>query len=325
MTPTQEMRRPYSRWRAGLAAIGTSLLALGVPIATGSSPALAQGSSIAISPTQGPTGAQVTATGSGWTAGDHIQAIWDGGNGPNVGNPVVVGGGGGFTLTFTVPSNATPGNSYQVAFEDTDQRYFEVASQTFTVTTPSSGLPPAPYNVKVVPYGPLDFLVTWSDNATTLGQPFQVYNGVTTQTVTNTPPYQYVWHVSQPNTYMCFAVRAYNSSGYSAWGGMWTCTTTPAGGAPTAPTNVTAAGISTTAIKISFVNQADNETAFLFYNGVSTRVYNSYVEPAKGSTFAVTWTGLQPHTWMCFKVAAYNQWGTSAYIPSTWACAWTQG
>jgi hypothetical protein len=319
------MSRLFSRWHIGLAAISTLALALVIPMATGSSPALAQGSSATISPAQGPVGTQVTATGTGWTAGDHIQAIWNGGNGPDVGSPVVVNSGGGFTLTFSVPSSATTGDSYQVAFEDTDQRYFEVANQNFTVTSQPSGLPTAPYNVKVVPYGPLDFLVTWSDNATTFGQPFQVYNGVTTQAVTNTPPNQYVWHVSQPNTYMCFAVRAYNSSGYSAWAGMWTCATTPAGGAPAAPTNVTATGISTTAIKISFVNQANNETAFLFYNGVSTAVYNSYSEPAKGSSFSVAWTGLQPHTWMCFQVAAYNEWGRSSYVPSTWACAYTQG
>jgi len=88
--------------------------------------------------------------------------------------------------------------------------------------------------------------------------------------------------------------------------------------------NVVATGVSPNAIQISFVNQADNETAFLFYNGVTTETYNSYNEPGQGSSFTYDWTGLQPNTWMCFKVAAYNQWGRSAYVPSTWACAWTQ-
>ena len=124
---------------------------------------------------------------------------------------------------------------------------------------------------------------------------------------------------------MCIAVRAFNSYGYSAWAGEWTCTTTPPSGQPAAPTNVVATGYSTTAIKISLVNQANNETAFIFYNGVSYAYYNSYNEPGKGSSFAILWTGLQPHTWYCFKAAAYNRYGTSSYAPSNWTCAWTLG
>jgi len=177
--------------------------------------------------------------------------------------------------------------------------------------------PAAPSNVKSVPYGALDFYITWTSNSTNQTG-FQIYNGVTTETVGANQDY-YLW-AAQQNQYMCIAVRAYNSSGYSAWAGMWTCTTTPPGGAPAAPTNVVATGYSTSAIEISFVNQADNETAFLFYNGVTTATYNSYNEPSKGSSFAVLWTGLKPGTYMCFKVAAYNQWGDSAYVPSSWAC-----
>jgi hypothetical protein len=182
--------------------------------------------------------------------------------------------------------------------------------------------PAAPSNVKVVPYGALDFYITWKSNSTNQTG-FQVYNGVTTRTVSPSAAH-YLWAV-QPQTYMCFAVRAFNSSGYSAWAGIWTCATTPRGGQPAAPTNVTATGSSTTTINISFVNHADNETAFLFNNGVTTRTYKSYNEPSQGSTFTYKWTGLQPGTYMCFQVAAYNQWGRSAYVPSTWACASTKG
>lgn len=321
------MRSLLSRRPLGLATagIGALLLALVIPTATGTSRALAQGvSSADISPTQGIPGSLVSATGSGWTPGDEIQAIWNGISGPDVGSPVLVNTNGDFSLSFTVPSGATVGDSYQVAFWDENEQYFEVANEEFTVTS-KVPVPAAPTNVKVVPYGPLDFFITWSDSSNTLEQPdFQVYNGVTTVNITNSPPYQDLWAVANPGTYDCFAVRAYNSSGYSPWAGMWTCATTPPGGIPAAPTNVIATGDSTTSIKISFVNQANNETAFLFYNGVSTRTYSYYVEPGKGSSFAVDWTGLQPHTWMCFKVAAYNQWGTSAYIPSSWACAYSK-
>ena len=312
------MRRPSFGLQVGLAATAALLLAVVVPAATGSSRAFAQGGSVTLSPAQGPPGTEVTATGSGWTPGDTIQAVWNTDNGNNVGSPAVVNSGGAFTLTFAVPSG-TAQVSYQVAFVDKTHPY--VAGANFTVT--QSSPPAAPSNVKVLPYGPLGFYITWTSNSTDQTG-FQVENGVTTQNVTTAGQNDYLWVVAQPSTYMCFAVRADNSSGDSAWAGMWTCASTPPGGSPAAPTNVVATGISPNTIQISFVNQADNETAFLFYNGVTTETYNSDDEPGQGSSFTVDWTGLQPNTWMCFEAAAYNQWGRSAYVPSTWACAWTQ-
>jgi hypothetical protein len=318
------MRHLSVRRQLGLAAMGAVLLALVVPAATGSSPAFAQGSSVDISPDQGPPGTQVTATGTNWTAGDQIQAIWNGPTGTDVGSPVAVNSSGDFTLTFTVPSGATAG-SYQVAFYDASQRFFEVANEDFTVTQSSTQSPPAaPFNVKIVPYGPEDFYITWTSNSTSQTG-FQIYNGVTSETVGGTQDY-YLW-AAQPNQYMCIAVRAYNSSGDSAWAGMWTCATTGAGAAPAAPTNVVATPYSTSAIEISFVNQANNETAFLFYNGVTygTVTFGAPPKggppPVKGSSYSVLWTGLKPGTYMCFKVAAYDQWGDSSYVPATWACA----
>lgn len=321
MMGVKMMRGLSFRPRFALAAIGALLLALVAPAAMGSSRALAQGNSVTISPTQGPPGTTVTATGSSYSPGDEIQAIWGDTTGPDVGSPVTVNSSGDFTATFAVPSGTTPG-SYQVIFWDETEQDFVTANEEFTVTqaSPPPAAPAAPSGLKVVPYGALDFYITWTSNSTNQSG-FQVYNGVTTQNVTNPTQYYDLWAVANPSTYDCFAVRAYNSNGYSAWAGVWTCATTPPGGAPAAPTNVVATGYSTSAIEISFVNQANNETAFLFNNGVTTATYNSYSEPGKGSSFAVLWTGLKPGTYMCFMVAAYNQWGRSAYVPSTWACA----
>lgn len=67
------------------------------------------------------------------------------------------------------------------------------------------------------------------------------------------------------------------------------------------------------------MNQAGNETGFRFDNGVVIDTANFTV--AKGQATAVLWTGLAPGTYMCFKVAAYNQSGTSAYVPASWTCA----
>ncbi len=130
--------RSSSSWRrVVLAVIGALLLALVVPAATGASRALAQGNSVTISPTQGPPGTEVTATGSGWAAGDTIQAIWGGDTGTDVGSPVVVNSSGGFTLTFAVPSGTAPG-SYQVIFWDETGRTFVPATTPFSVGCPTN-------------------------------------------------------------------------------------------------------------------------------------------------------------------------------------------
>ena len=187
----------------------------------------------------------------------------------------------------------------------------------------ASSPPTAPSNVKLAPYGALHFYLTWSPGSGQTG--FQVTNGVTTENVSSATQDDYLWAVAAPQSYSCFAVRAYNASGYSAWAGMWTCGTTPPGGQPAAPANVTATAYSSSAIEITFTNEADNETAFLFNNGVTTVTYNSDSEPSAGATFSVLWGGLSPGTYMCFEVAAYNEWGRSAYVPSSWACATTTG
>src|SRR5580704_10414640 len=104
------MKRLSRPWRVGFSVLGAVLLALLMPLATSSGVALAQASSsVDLSPAQGPPGILVTATGSGWAAGDSIQAIWGSDTGPYVGSTATVNSNGGFTLTFAVPSGTAAG------------------------------------------------------------------------------------------------------------------------------------------------------------------------------------------------------------------------
>jgi hypothetical protein len=103
---------------------------LAVPLSLIAGPAVqaafAQGgSTVVITPASGPPGSTVNASGSNWTPGDQIQAEW-GDNDSNLGSPVVVTGGGTFTDSFAIPSDATSG-SHQVLFWDEQGRYFEIA------------------------------------------------------------------------------------------------------------------------------------------------------------------------------------------------------
>jgi len=121
-------------------AVAALLVALVMPSVTGSSGALAQVSSVVINPTQGAPGVMITATGSNWVSGHHIQAIWDGTSGNYVGSPAVVNPDGSFTVTFSVPSDAAVG-SHVVIFWDSEGRYFETASTPFTVGSNPSPSP----------------------------------------------------------------------------------------------------------------------------------------------------------------------------------------
>jgi hypothetical protein len=116
-----------------------------IPLSLAAGPAVqaafaADGSTVVLTPASGAPGATVQASGTDWTAGDHIQAEW-GDNDSNLGSPVVVASGGTFTDSFAIPSAATTG-SHQVLFWDQESRYFEVAN--FDVTSSTSPNPPPP-------------------------------------------------------------------------------------------------------------------------------------------------------------------------------------
>jgi hypothetical protein len=69
-----------------------------------STPALAQ-ATVTLDPTSGPPGTQVTATGSGWTPGREITVRWD----DTDLTTTTVDSSGGFTVSFSVPENASLG------------------------------------------------------------------------------------------------------------------------------------------------------------------------------------------------------------------------
>jgi surface antigen len=126
------------------------IAALAVPLSLVAGPAVqaavAQGASSAvITPSSGPPGSTVKASGANWTAGDDIQAEW-GDDYSDLGSPVVVASDGTFTDSFAIPSDATVG-SHQVLFWDQQAQYFVVAD--FDVTSGSSTPPPSSSSLAV--------------------------------------------------------------------------------------------------------------------------------------------------------------------------------
>ncbi|GHJ42893.1 hypothetical protein Cs7R123_02350 [Catellatospora sp. TT07R-123] len=174
-------------------------------------------------------------------------------------------------------------------------------------TTPT--IPTTPTIGAAVAINGTQITVTWTDrSANETG--FQLYNGVTS-VVLGANSTSYTWSGLAPGTYMCFAVRAYNVAGYSAYT-PYACTTTPT--VPVAPAGQTATALNSSQIRVTWQDRSNNETGFQVYDGV-----NTFTLGANSTVF--TRTGLASHTYMCFAIRSYNAAGYSAWTP--YACTTT--
>jgi serine/threonine protein kinase len=108
--------------------------------------------------------------------------------------------------------------------------YSPTAQQDWACATSLSGAgPAAPTNLTATPVGPTSIRLQWTDNANDESG-FTVFNSLMSRNV-GANATSSNWDGLAPGTYMCFKVRAYNSSGVSAYSPTapqdWVCTTTP--------------------------------------------------------------------------------------------------
>jgi hypothetical protein len=148
-------------------------------------PAKVLSSDITLDPIEGPPGTVVTATGSGWSAGHRVSVQWEDGTELAV---TTVDGNGGFTVSFTVPDDATE-REYTINFVDAPPEgglgYF--IPDTFTVTAPSEPTPPeAQPTITLDPTeGPPGTVVTVTGSGWTPGyegDPVELYLQLTLRT-----------------------------------------------------------------------------------------------------------------------------------------------
>jgi hypothetical protein len=172
------------------------------------------------------------------------------------------------------------------------------------------GPPAAPTNLAATSLDSTSILLTWTDNSGNESG-FEINNGVTSQKVTanNT---SYTWGGLAPNTYMCFRIRAYNSTGSSSWdpnvSPYYVCTTTPDAGLPAAPSTLAATPVNSDSIRLTWADNSGNESGFEINNGVTSQY-------AAANSTGYTWPDLAAGTYMCFRIRAYNSTGSSSWAP----------
>jgi 3',5'-cyclic AMP phosphodiesterase CpdA len=184
------------------------------------------------------------------------------------------------------------------------------------LTTPPAAMviPAAPTNVTATAINATTVRVAWTDNATN-EQGFRVSDNVTTTLVGQNPSqgYTYFDYPTNPSTWECFHVQAFNSAGSSAWSPWSACLTTPPAAMviPAAPTNVTATAINATTVRVAWTDNATNEQGFRVSDNVTTTLVGQ--NPSQGYTYFDYPTN--PSTWECFHVQAFNSAGSSAWSP----------
>jgi hypothetical protein len=164
------------------------------------------------------------------------------------------------------------------------------------------GAPAAPSGQSAVATSASTVAVGWADNSNNETN-FQITNGVTTVTAPMGSTGM-TWSGISPGTYMCFAIRAVNTYGESAWT-PYACTTTPQL-PPAAPSNLAAAPNTGTSILLTWADNSANETGFEVSNGTTT-------VPVAANATSYSWGGLANGTNMCFRVRAVNSAGPSAW------------
>lgn len=192
---------------------------------------------------------------------------------------------------------------------------------TSAKASPASTSLAAPSNLTATPISHDTIRLRWRDRSTGEGG-FTVIDGATSRNVAaNTTTYD--WTGLAPATHSCFKVRAYDSSGVSAYHppaqGDWVCATSLPGTGPAAPVDLTATAVGADKIRLQWTDKSSDEDGFTVINGATSRNVGA-------GTTTYLWDGLKPGTYMCFKVRAYNASGISGYAPageSEWVCLTT--
>ncbi|HEY0514528.1 MAG TPA: fibronectin type III domain-containing protein [Thermoanaerobaculia bacterium] len=236
---------------------------------------------------------------------------------------------GAFQEVLTVGANVasvhvtglTPGTVYTFRVRASNAAGFSGysnAASTITPAPPTSSVPAAPSGLSGQAIGAGEVVLTWQDNSSnetsfrverSVNGAFQeilsVGAGVTSVHVTG---------LAAASTHL-FRVRAANAAGFSGYSNTAAVITLnpppPAPKVPAAPTGLSARGVSSTAILLTWIDASNNETSFR----VERLVGGSYQEilAVGANVTSAQIGGLAAGTSYTFRVRAANAAGASGY------------
>jgi chitodextrinase len=190
-------------------------------------------------------------------------------------------------------------------------------------------IPNAPTSLSATALSSSQVQLAWTDNASDetgyrveVKPPGGAYSDVGGVTTNSTGAQ--VSGLTAVTTYS-FRVRASGTGGFSAYSNEASATTMSSGGtAPTAPSNLLAATLSSTSVQLNWLDNSSNETGFRIEVKPSGGTYADIGGVATGST-ASTVSGLSPSTTYFFRVRASGASGPSAYTNEVSATTLSSG
>ncbi len=236
--------------------------------------------------------------------------------------------GSGFAIVATLPANTTAYNNVglnasttyyyrvQASSSGGSSGWSNVASAT---TTTASAPPAAPSNLMATAASASVINLSWTDNADnetdfvlerslSMGRGFAAIATLPANTTTYSDS-----GLSSLTTYY-YRVQASNAVGISAWSNVASATTTSSSAPPpAAPSNLVATAAGTSAINLSWTDNAANETGFVLERSLSAGSGFTSVATLPANTTAYSDSGLSSSTTYYYRVQASNVAGNSAW------------
>jgi hypothetical protein len=168
--------------------------------------------------------------------------------------------------------------------------------------------PASPSNPTTFVISSTELQLSWDDNSDNETH-FVIRRGIATVVTLDANTYFHVITGLIPGNEYCFSILATNDYGESVEVDV-PCITMPA--PLDVPGNFSVRPLNSTEFYMSWIDESDNETGFVISDGV-----NTVANLTANSSFHIE-GGYDPETYSCFRIQAYNSYGTSTW--SDWAC-----